>query len=214
MPPYFCADCGRAVEPNATFCTGCGRPVARGAAALARRPARRGWKPLVIAAVVAIVLVPVVLVSMAAFRVWSVASEVQALRDEELPAGAQTESALVDWVEIDETAPPTPGDTYDLTSLDEAPELLNRAEVAEALTRNYPPLLRDGGVGGTVLVKMRVRPDGTVDPERLDMMEVSHPEFAQAAERVALRMRFRAGRIAGEPVAHWVVLPIDFQVQR
>lgn len=216
MPPYFCADCGRAVEPDATFCTGCGRPVARGSAAPARRPARSGWKPLVVAAIVSIVLVPVAFVSVAAFRAWSVATEVQAVMDEELPATVHTDPALVDWVEVDETAPPAPAPApdgvYGTGDVDEVPQLLNRDEVMQALTRQYPPLMRDAGVPGEVQVQFRVLPDGTVDPARMTTLETSHPAFSEAAERVVRRMRFRPGRLAGEAVTTEVVLPITFRI--
>ena len=40
------------------------------------------------------------------------------------------------------------------------PEIRNRSEVQAALTREYPPILRDAGIGGTVVVWFFITEDG------------------------------------------------------
>lgn len=111
------------------------------------------------------------------------------------------------------TAPPDQG-TYDLSSVEEQPGLQNASEVQRTLVRNYPPLLRDAGVGGTVQVKMRVNEDGRVDASSVEILETSHEQFGDAARRVVERMRFRPAKVNGRAVRVWVILPVTFQVPR
>ncbi|HKP76416.1 MAG TPA: TonB family protein, partial [Longimicrobiaceae bacterium] len=109
-------------------------------------------------------------------------------------------------------APPDEG-TYELSAVEEQPELSNRSEVARQLSRNYPPLLRDAGVVGTVTVRMRVLENGTVDPESVSIENSTHEAFGDAARRVVERMRFRPAKVGGKAVKVWVTLPVTFQLQ-
>jgi TonB family protein len=93
------------------------------------------------------------------------------------------------------------------------PELVNREEAAAALSRNYPPLLRDAGVTGTVTIRMRIGRDGVVDPASIQVESTTHELFSDAAVRVAQRLRFSPARSRGQPVPVWVTLPITFQLQ-
>jgi len=102
---------------------------------------------------------------------------------------------------------------YELSAVEVQPELLNRDEVAAALSRNYPPLLRDAGVTGTVTIRMRIGRDGVVDPATIEVVSTTHEAFSDAAVRVAQRLRFRPARYKGEPVPVWVSLPVTFQLQ-
>lgn len=111
------------------------------------------------------------------------------------------------------TAPPDQG-TYDLESVQEKPSLSNASEVQRTLSRSYPPLLRDAGVGGQVQVKMRVNEDGRVDASSIEILDTSHEQFGDAARRVVERMRFRPAKVDGRAVKVWVILPVTFQVPR
>ena len=73
--------------------------------------------------------------------------------------------------------------------------VLNPEEVAAALRREYPPLLRDAGVTGQATVELAVRADGSV--ERVQAVWATHPELGAAAERAFRLARFRAadGRV-------------------
>jgi protein TonB len=108
-------------------------------------------------------------------------------------------------------APPDEG-TYELSAVEEQPELSNRSEVARQLSRNYPPLLRDAGVVGTVTIRMRVLENGTVDPASIAVENSTHDAFADAARRVVERMRFRPAKVGGKAVKVWVTLPVTFQL--
>jgi protein TonB len=105
-----------------------------------------------------------------------------------------------------------PDSTYELSSVEEQPSLANSQQVQAALARNYPPLLRDAGVSGQVVVRMRVQPDGTVDPQSITVEQSTHDAFSTAAVRVAEIMRFRPAKVQAKPVPVWVTLPIIFQI--
>jgi TonB family protein len=95
------------------------------------------------------------------------------------------------------------------TPYTQKPELANAADVARALQRNYPPLLRDSGVGGTTLVWFLIDERGAV--QRKDIHRTSgHAALDEAALSVADRMRFRPAENRGEKVAVWVQIPITF----
>jgi TonB family protein len=108
--------------------------------------------------------------------------------------------------------PPDDG-TYELSAVEVQPELINRAEVEQGISRNYPPLLRDAGVTGTATIRMRVFADGTVDENSITVEQSTHEQFGEAAVRVVGRMRFRPAVLGGKPVSVWVTLPVNFQLQ-
>jgi protein TonB len=110
------------------------------------------------------------------------------------------------------TAPADEG-TYELSAVEEQPSLSNGSEVQRQLARQYPPLLRDAGVVGTVTLRMRVLEDGHVDPESISVENTTHDAFADAAKRVVEKMRFRPAKVGGHPVKVWVTLPVTFQLQ-
>ena len=94
--------------------------------------------------------------------------------------------------------------------VEEQPRLVNAPAVARALVREYPPELRQMGATGTVTLRFRVRADGTVERETMEVVSATDRRFAEAARRVALSMRFRPARLDHQPVAVWVSLPVNF----
>jgi protein TonB len=107
--------------------------------------------------------------------------------------------------------PPDEG-TYELSAVEEQPRVTNGAELQRLLERNYPPLLREAGVTGTVTVKMRVEEDGTVDANSISIEDASNDQFADATKRSVARLRFRPAKVGGRPVKVWVILPVTWQV--
>ena len=91
-----------------------------------------------------------------------------------------------------------------------APELKNRAEVQRALERYYPPLLRDAGIGGTVLVWFFIDETGKV---RNSLIKESsgHKALDEAALKVAEIMQFTPALNRDEEVPVWIALPIEFR---
>jgi TonB family protein len=92
------------------------------------------------------------------------------------------------------------------------PDIANRDEVARSLVREYPPLLRDAGIGGTAHVWFFIDETGTV--ARVLVNETSgHPELDEAALRVARVIQFTPALNRDRPVAVWISLPITFQTR-
>jgi TonB family protein len=102
--------------------------------------------------------------------------------------------------------------TADLEKVEELPELVNRDAVSAAITREYPRTLLDLRQSGTVVLRFRVRENGTVDRPTVRVENATNPGFGEAARRVVYGMRFRPARIRQRPVMVWVTLPIVFQI--
>jgi len=238
-----CPECGGRVSTDAAACPHCGFPSpARNAAPpvpAARRGLPAGW---LIFGFLAVGALMVGLLGWGVYRVVQRVDE-RTRRPEELvdfvdstemrtrPGGMADSVSAAPPADPPTTAPAppdvpawqTPPDAdpaiddekrgYELSAVEVAPELLNRDEVAAALSRNYPPLLRDAGVAGTVTIRMRIGRDGVVDPATIEVVNTTHEAFSDAAVRVAQRLRFRPARYKGEAVPVWVSLPITFQLE-
>ena len=92
------------------------------------------------------------------------------------------------------------------------PELKNRDAVQKALVRNYPPLLRDAGIGGTVLTWLLIDESGTVIKTQVKDGS-GHEALDQAALKVADIMRFSPALNRDQKVKVWIALPIVFKTQ-
>ena len=91
------------------------------------------------------------------------------------------------------------------------PDYTNAAEVRSALEREYPPLLRDAGIGGTTIVWFFIDEDGVVKNQTIQASS-GHEALDEAALRVAPVFEFTPAENRGEPVPAWVQLPITFTV--
>ena len=87
-----------------------------------------------------------------------------------------------------------------------APELLQPGRIPGLVRRYYPMLLRDAGVMGDVMVRVRVSEAGHV--ERVTVVSQSHEKFGDAARSIAHQLRFRPAA-AGD-----VILRITFHPDR
>ncbi len=89
------------------------------------------------------------------------------------------------------------------------PGIVNRMEVAQALERTYPPLLKDEGISGTARVAVLVTESGSV--EFVEISESSgHPELDEAARRVAMQIEFTGLQSDDAPICYVTVFPISF----
>jgi protein TonB len=93
-----------------------------------------------------------------------------------------------------------------------APSILNRQEVVRSMEREYPPLLRDAGIGGTVRVFFFIDESGAVKDYRIDQSS-GHQALDDAALAVADVYRFSAALNRDKKVPVWVSFPITFQVR-
>ena len=97
------------------------------------------------------------------------------------------------------------------TPFTEPPSIVNREELVAAMMEEYPPLLRDAGIGGTVIVYFFIHENGDVGDVRIHESS-GHEALDRAALNVAHLYRFEPARNQGERVPVWVQFPITFQV--
>ena len=109
-------------------------------------------------------------------------------------------------VQTDISAAPT------FTPFTVAPSILNRDEVVRAMIREYPALLRDAGIGGTVRVYFFIDETGQVQDTRIDQSS-GHQALDDAALNVANIYRFSPALNRDKEVPVWVSFPITFQVR-
>ncbi|MDE2655288.1 MAG: TonB family protein [Gemmatimonadota bacterium] len=90
------------------------------------------------------------------------------------------------------------------------PRMLNEVEVNRVLEREYPALLKDAGIGGTVTVWLFVNESGQV-ANSLVKESSGHRGLDDAALRVADAARFSPAQNRDEVVALWIALDIAFE---
>ena len=76
----------------------------------------------------------------------------------------------------------------------------------------YPESARRRGIEGTALLKMRITAQGSVADVQLER-SAGHPELDESAMEAVRRWRFNPARRDGEPVAVWVLIPVEFKLQ-
>ena len=108
--------------------------------------------------------------------------------------------------EVDLSAAPA------FTPMTVRPEIRNRSEVQAALMKEYPTILRDAGIGGTVIVWMFISEEGEVLNRRVSESS-GHVALDQAALEVADVFRFTPALNRERTVPVWIQLPITFQVR-
>lgn len=91
------------------------------------------------------------------------------------------------------------------------PSIKNRSEVAQALQKEYPQLLRDAGIGGTVLVWFFIDTHGKVENTQIKQSS-GHEALDNAALKVADVFQFTPALNRDKKVPVWIALPIIFQV--
>ena len=92
------------------------------------------------------------------------------------------------------------------------PEIRNRIAVMTAMERAYPPILRDAGIGGQVVVWFFISEDGQVLDKRVSQSS-GHTQLDNAALEVADVYRFTPALNRDQKVKVWSQIPITFQVR-
>jgi TonB family protein len=118
-----------------------------------------------------------------------------------------------------ETLPPPPvrREEKDLaaaptfTPMTVQPTLRNATEITRALMAYYPPLLKEAGIGGRVLVWFFIDENGRVVKTLLKEPS-GYSAFDEAALRVASLMEFSPAYNYDQRVPVWVAIPITFEV--
>lgn len=91
-----------------------------------------------------------------------------------------------------------------------APVLRNSDEINRALQRFYPPLLRDAGIGGTVILWILISETGEVVRTQVQRGS-GHQGLDDAALRVGVLMEFTPAMNRDRRARVWVELPIQFR---
>jgi len=94
---------------------------------------------------------------------------------------------------------------------DVEPRLRNGPEVRLLLKKLYPPMLREAGIGGRVVLWVFVETDGSAGVCQVHQTS-GYPALDQAATQVAEKMVFDPALSRDRPVAVWIAQPIDFTV--
>ena len=112
--------------------------------------------------------------------------------------------------------PPPPesveGDGPRWSEVDVRPVLLNRDDMALLLESEYPPLLRDAGIGGTATVWFFVDEAGKVAETQVHTSS-GHQALDDAAMRVGEELVFSPAMNEDAPVKVWVTMNITFKTR-
>jgi len=118
---------------------------------------------------------------------------------------------------VEQLAPPPPvGKRQDAESEpfyiphDIEPRLLNGADVADLLRRKYPPVLRDAGIEGSVLLWIFVDESGGPAACRVQTSS-GYPMLDEVAREVVSHMRFAPACHMDKPVGVWIAQPVQFR---
>ncbi len=76
----------------------------------------------------------------------------------------------------------------------------------------YPASARRLGVQGTSLLRVHVLADGRIG-DVIVQQSAGHPDLDAAAADAVKRWRFDPARRGQEPVATWVLLPVEFRLR-
>lgn len=97
-----------------------------------------------------------------------------------------------------------------LTPMTVRPTIRNRDEVARALHRFYPPLLRDAGIGGTVVVWIRLDEEGNVVDTRVHQSS-GQAGLDEAALRIGAVIEFTPAMNRDRRIPVWIQWSITFR---
>ena len=94
------------------------------------------------------------------------------------------------------------------TAFDLAPEITNSDEVGNAMREAYPPLLRDAGIGGAVVLLLAVDETGQIQRTSLEQSS-GHRTLDDMALELAKIIQFNPAQTGGKAVPVSVRVPIN-----
>jgi TonB family protein len=127
----------------------------------------------------------------------------------------EIEDPRLEALNMEALLPPAPDPVLEedpgpqFTPFDKAPALANRADMLKALMLEYPPVLKDAGIAGDVVLHFHIGSDGRVI-ETVLAESSGHTSMDEAAQRVAGIMEFNPAGNLGQDVAVWVQLTVKF----
>lgn len=114
---------------------------------------------------------------------------------------------------VSDSVPTVDPTTPTFTPYEVAPEVRNVDQVRQALTREYPAVLRDAGIGGTVVMWFFINDQGVVENVQVNQSS-GFDQLDAAALAVADVFEFTPAINQNEQVAVWISIPITFQTQQ
>jgi periplasmic protein TonB len=119
---------------------------------------------------------------------------------------------------VSDLPPPPTGSGVDVsdaptfTPYEVKPELRDRAGFSRLLERRYPPMLRDAGIGGTVVLWVFIDEQGNVRNTRITQGS-GYEQLDEAARAVMQEARFTPALNRDQRVPVWIQLPVTFQTR-
>lgn len=105
-----------------------------------------------------------------------------------------------------------PSDVPSYIPRDVEPRLTNGREMERVLQQRYPSMLREAGIGGTVILYVFVNAQG--QPEKSQVQQSSgYPQLDAAAHEVVDRMKFSPAMNRDKPVGVWVLQRVEFSTR-
>lgn len=106
---------------------------------------------------------------------------------------------------------PVSRETPSFTPMTIKPRLTNEAEVTRTLIREYPPILRDAGIGGTVEIWLFIDATGKVENTKVNKGS-GYAQLDEAALKVGAVMEFTPAQNRDQKVPVWVSIPVTFRI--
>jgi TonB family protein len=101
---------------------------------------------------------------------------------------------------------PAPDQVCDPSVLDDPPILLSSPPL------DYPPLLRQAGISGRVVVLAVIDTTGRAEPASVRVIQGAHPGFDQPSKQWMLNALFRPARTGGRPVRVRINRALDYAI--
>jgi len=101
-----------------------------------------------------------------------------------------------------------PGQAFIEAVVDEKPERVSTPSL------DYPDLLRQAGIEGTVVVEVIIDTLGRAEPGSLRVVQSTNKAFEIPAKDAVLKSLYRPGRVRGQAVRVLVQVPISFSIRR
>ncbi len=117
-----------------------------------------------------------------------------------------------------ENLPPPPAGadpeaTPSYIARDVEPRLKNARDIRRLLERLYPPMLKEAGIGGRVLLWVFVDEQGKAVRSQINTSS-GYPALDNTAAQIVEEMEFSPAMNRDKPVGVWIAQPIDFSVTR
>jgi TonB family protein len=112
---------------------------------------------------------------------------------------------------VSDTEPAQPR-VYTAATVEVHPKLVNRDELAELLQRFYPPMMREAGIAGEVVVEFVITVTGDVDMRTFNVVSASMEPFREATRRAVAEFRWEPARRAGRRVPMLGRMTINWSV--